>query len=329
MVFLYLAVLMVGLLGPAPLLDAETFWPAGAFDLRRSLPAQHAGRGLRVHGLQASAGELYFLLCPAATSENCMITVTDSYGRWRRDIRIGPGYVRAFAVGPAQQCHVSYGTPREETVTYHPDGQQAATSNQVAVTALAALLDGSLLESTEEGNVWTRVAGRAPTMRGQWSEELLRRNLPKRFIMLSTNGPNVAAIDGITGRLEILNVQNGKRTVRFLDAPEIRQAKLHYAKTVRDPALAGVVIGAATNDRQTGQIYLFVSGNRSDTGVPILRLHPDGSLDRTLRCPLPPRGGGLPGEIFVHSLAIDKGILFVADTEGVVGLYYLSASTGE
>jgi hypothetical protein len=331
MVFPYLLCLavLVGVLEPAPSAAAETLWPAGAFDLRRSLPAQHPGRGFRVHAAQAEAGELYFLLCPATTRENCMIAVTDSYGRWRRDIRIGDGYVHAFAIGPDGQCHVSYGIPYEEIVTYHPGGQRAATRNQVAVTALVTLPNGGLLEATAEGNVRMRGEGVVPTIRGRWSEDLLRRNLPSRFFLLPTSVSTVAAVDGVTARLEILNVQNGEKTVRLLDTPEIREAKLLYAKTVRGPAVAGVVIGAAAADTQTGQIYLFVAGNRSDRGIPVLRLHPDGSPDRTLRCSLPPRGGGLPGEILVHAMWIHKGILFIADSEGVVGLYYLSPRTGE
>src|SRR5207245_41683 len=117
-----------------------------------------------------------------------------------------------------------------------------------------------------------------------------------------------------------VDVGVGTRTVRTIDHPEVVRVKTMYKiEEAEDSNGHGqTVLFSAAYDRH---IYCLLSGFRAAEGIPVVVIDEKGGALKMLRCAVAYNSNGLAG--VPMSLAVDSGLLFVLDSEGVVSIFSL------
>jgi hypothetical protein len=105
-----------------------------------------------------------------------------------------------------------------------------------------------------------------------------------------------------------------------VEAPEIAHA---WAVAYRGDPKGSMVIGSFAVDER-GKIYLLITGQPFGAAV-ILQVDSTGSVERSLRCPLPAldvlRTSGTPdGTMFPGLIGVTAHTIFIVDQRGHVGV---------
>ena len=323
----------------APLF-AETVSPRGAFDIKNSLPPNHAINQIMVRSFVADNSGLYFLIDvnpEQPTLAQSLILHTDSRGTREKLIQLAPSgfglygsekrqyydinvdnsgniYLSQFIIRPKAEENITVFSPQGELLEVI--GFETARSFCLNNDKIFYIDGAELLRAT------TAIIKELSTNQNSLAQWEAYGSLKLRALTSS----RLAVLEMIDCRMQIVDLETGSRkTVSLAAIPEIEQGISAQdpdyigRHTERTKNLGRSVVVSDIDTTNNGDIYLNVLGHHISQGAIVVKLDKDGNHAGSLRCKLPvfeelktehvPDGQMLP----VHIGVSDTHLFIVGD----------------
>lgn len=303
--------------------------PQTQIDLATRVPEAYK-QGPITHAFLVRPTGLYFLISPPAATPPQLLLQLDHMGNSKRmfpiNVRVDRTWLDVDEQGNTYfvKRTKSPAGPKDEYLTYAPDGALIRTVSNIRPFDQRKVIDGRVLAISDLGEIeqFDLNTGAATKLVAKTPQNPLPA-YPARMARLASG--RVALVESRSAIGHFLDPASGSIATTTFDAPEISAARATYAKPDSAVLITDVAADAAN------RLYLNLSGIRLAEGAIVLQSDASGRIIRSFRCALPrspnhvvpgnPLGYMAPGLIGVHG-----SDLFIVDKKGKVARYTIPNS---